>query len=140
MDSAAATVNALRISTRHFKKITADGTSCELQCSGKKGSAYFGFTGLDVERQYAFGDKPEFETISEVMDELTERFIAGEFTSVRVAYMRYESNARQIPEIMQLLPMKIDQAIELMIRTRAPPVTSSALPPKPFSRNFCLAR
>ena len=103
----------LRIATRHHKKLAADGMPCELQCSGKKGAAYFGFTGLDVARQYAFGDKPDFETISEVADELIERFTAGEFTSVRVAYMPYESNARQIPEIMQLLPMKIEQAIEL---------------------------
>ena len=103
----------LRISTRHHKKLAADGISCELQCSGKKGGAYFGFTGLNVARQYTFSDKPEFETIAEVADELIERFTAGEFSSVRVAYMRYESNARQIPEIMQLLPMKIEEAIEL---------------------------
>ena len=105
--------HVLRISTRHYKKMTAEGVACELQCSGKKGAAYFGFTGMTVTRQYAFSDKPDFEMISEVADELIERFIAGEFTSVRVAYMRYESNARQIPEIMQLLPMKIEEAIEL---------------------------
>jgi F-type H+-transporting ATPase subunit gamma len=105
--------HVLRVSTRHFKKLAADGIPCELQCSGKKGGAYFGFTGMNVERQYTFTDKPEFEVISEVADELIERFTSGEFASVRVAYMRYESNSRQIPEIMQLLPMKVEQAENL---------------------------
>lgn len=105
--------HVLRVSTRHFKKLAADGIPCELQCSGKKGGAYFGFTGMNVERQYTFTDKPEFEVISEVADELIERFTSGEFASVRVAYMRYESNSRQIPEIMQILPMKVEQAENL---------------------------
>ena len=30
-----------------------------------------------------------------------DRFVAGEIDTVRVAYMRFESNARQIPEIQQ---------------------------------------
>ena len=35
-----------------------------------------------------------------------DRFTAGEIDTALIAYMRFESNARQIPEIQQLLPME----------------------------------
>jgi F-type H+-transporting ATPase subunit gamma len=35
-----------------------------------------------------------------------EQFAAGQYDAVRVVYMRFISNSRQAPEVMQLLPLK----------------------------------
>ncbi|MEC8817578.1 MAG: FoF1 ATP synthase subunit gamma, partial [Planctomycetota bacterium] len=42
--------------------------------------------------------------------EMIRRFSDGEFSSVKVVYMRFESNSRQVPEVMQLLPMRFDES------------------------------
>jgi len=35
-----------------------------------------------------------------------DRFCAGEFSAIRIVYMRYVSAGKQTPEILQLLPLK----------------------------------
>lgn len=98
----------LRTASNHIKSLRAAGTEFELQVSGKKAGAYFSFVGHEINKRYTFGDKPTFEEIAEVADELIARFAAGEFAAVRIVYMRFITTARQEPELMQLLPMKID--------------------------------
>ena len=100
--------HVLRTASKHLSALEGSGTDFELQISGKKAGAYFNFAGIDVAHRHQFGDKPSFEQVAEVAEEMIRRFSAGEFSSVRVVYMRFESNARQIPEVMQLLPMKFD--------------------------------
>ncbi|MAJ47657.1 MAG: ATP synthase F1 subunit gamma [Planctomycetes bacterium TMED75] len=100
--------HVLRTASKHLHSLEASGTGFELQISGKKAGAYFNFAGTDVAHRHQFGDKPSFDQVAEVADEMIKRFSAGEFSAVRVIYMRFESNARQIPEVMQLLPMKFN--------------------------------
>jgi F-type H+-transporting ATPase subunit gamma len=56
-------------------------------------------------QQHTIGDKPSFEDVARIVDHYIAGFAEGKWDSVRVAYMRFESNARQIPEIIQLLPL-----------------------------------
>ena len=100
--------HVLRTASKHLNSLEASGIDFELQISGKKAGAFFNFAQIDVAERHQFGDKPSFEQVAEVAEEMIKRFSAGEFSSVRVVYMRFESNARQIPEVMQLLPMKFD--------------------------------
>ena len=55
--------------------------------------------------QHTLGDKPNFEDVARIADNYTEGFAAGKWDKVSVAYMRFESNSKQIPEVIQLLPL-----------------------------------
>ena len=98
----------LRTASTYLSTLDTEGKGFELQTSGKKANAFFNFSGLEVSKRHQFGDKPVFEQVAEVADEMIRRFSDGEFDSVKVVYMRFESNSRQVPEVMQLLPMRFD--------------------------------
>ena len=52
-----------------------------------------------------FESKPSFENVSQLADRYMDGFADGKWSAVRVAYMRFESNSKQIAEIIQLLPL-----------------------------------
>ncbi len=77
-----------------------------LEAVGRKGIAYFRFTGFDTAATHAFGESPSFAEVQRIAEQYIERFSAGEFDSIHIAYMQFISNARQTPTITQLLPMQ----------------------------------
>ena len=101
----------LRTASRHLASLRAEGVEFELQIVGKKAAGYFAFAGTSYAEQYTFGDRPEFEDVAEVAQSYITRFGLGEFSAVRVVYMKFISNARQEPEVMQLLPMQLDEVM-----------------------------
>lgn len=95
-----------RVSGKHINEIKAAGKSFDIDISGKKAVAFCKFRHIDVANRYTFGDKPKFEEVNKLATRYIDEFTAGKYDAVRVAYMRFESNARQVPEVMQLLPLK----------------------------------
>ena len=63
---------------------------------------------MDPLNQLAVGDKPAFQDVARIADRYMDEFAEGKWDAVRVTYMRFESNARQIPETIQLLPLASD--------------------------------
>ena len=98
--------NVLRNALRFHRSLTEQGHEVVVETAGRKAEAFFGFAHIEVTKSHDVGDKPAYETVAAIADDLMDRFVAGEFDSVRVAYMRFESNSRQIPEVQQLLPME----------------------------------
>ena len=89
---------------------------------GKKGAGFLKFVGIPVARQHAFGDKPTYDQVRTLAEDYIRRFSSGEFSSVRVVYMRYISAGRQAPTVMQLLPFKADEAAAMArVKTEAQP-------------------
>ena len=119
--------HVLRTGSRHLKSLRDAGTDFELQIVGKKASSYFSFAGIPVAEQHQFGDKPEFQDVAEVAGNLIRRFAEGEFSAVRVVYMRFISTARQVPEVMQLLPMRIDEEADTEKKTEEASAGSGSL-------------
>ena len=119
--------HVLRTASKHLNSLKDSAVGFELQISGKKAGAYFNFAGIDVAHRHQFGDKPSFEQVADAAGEMIKRFSAGEFSAVRVVYMRFESNARQIPEVMQLLPMKFDTEVDVDTDTTADAATESGV-------------
>ena len=101
--------HVLRIASRHLASLKERGVEFELQIVGKKAAGYFAFAGIPSTEHYTFGDNPDFEQVADVASNFISRFASGDFSSVRVVYMKFISNARQEPELMQLLPMKLDE-------------------------------
>ncbi|MHC4989387.1 MAG: ATP synthase F1 subunit gamma [Planctomycetota bacterium] len=104
--------NVLRTAIAHGRAIMADGKTIQLETSGKKAAGFFKFQKVPVDERLQFGDKPRFEEVARLADRYMKQFVDGEVDSVRVAYMQYISNARQTPEVLQLLPLQPPKVAE----------------------------
>ncbi len=104
--------NVLRNALKFHHSITGNGREVVVETSGTKAEAFFKFAGIQVSKTHEVGDKPAYEMVAEIADSYMDRFVAGEIDTVRIAYMRFESNSRQIPEIQQLLPMETPEGGE----------------------------
>ena len=103
--------NVLRKSMAHLRSVRDAGTDVHLEISGKKALGFFKFANVDIREQHAIGDKPTYDAVDAIGTRFIEAFSRGEYDAVRVGYMRYVSNARQVPEVLQLLPLK-PEAVE----------------------------
>jgi len=97
--------SVLRTTMQHLRRTPA-AMNGVIELVGKKGASFLRFNNITVAGQHSFGDKPEFETIAALAEQYMARFVRGEVTAVRVIYMRYVSAGRQVPEVVQLLPLK----------------------------------
>ena len=98
--------HVLRTARNLIRQSSGEGKTFQVETSGRKATAFFKFEQIEISEQHDVGDKPEFEVVSAIADRFMEQYIAGEFDAVYVVYMRFESNSRQIPEVMQLLPLQ----------------------------------
>ncbi len=103
--------NVFRKASAHIRAMRGAGTELDVEVAGKKAIAAVKFHGFSVAEKHMFGDKPRYEEVERVAQRYIDAFVAGKYDAVRVAYTRFESNARQIPEVMQLLPLKPEAAV-----------------------------
>jgi F-type H+-transporting ATPase subunit gamma len=97
--------NVLRKGNLAIKALKAAGTTAVVETVGKKAVAYFRFAKVDIAERHTFGDKPQFAQVEALAKRLMADFSAGKFDKVHVVYMRFVSNSKQVPEVMQLLPL-----------------------------------
>jgi F-type H+-transporting ATPase subunit gamma len=102
--------NVLRKGSQTVKALKAAGKEIVLETAGKKAVAYFRFAKIDIAERHTFGDKPQFAQVEALANRLIGEFTEGKFDAVHVVYMRFISNARQVAESMQLLPLAAPQA------------------------------
>ncbi len=73
---------------------------------GKKGVNYFNYNKREMAAETTdIEEKPRFDQVEPIANELIDRFIQGEIASAHVAFMRFHSAGRQTAEILQLLPL-----------------------------------
>ena len=74
---------------------------------GKKGVTFFQYSKRAMAQQTMdIEEKPAFDQVEPIANDLIERFVRGEIASAHVAYMRFISSGRQSAEILQLLPLE----------------------------------
>lgn len=95
----------LRMAMAHLRENPA-AKGGQIEIVGRKGAGFLKFAGISVAAHHTLGDKPTFEQIEKLAQSFMDRFIAGEVSAVRIAFMRYISAGRQKPEVMQLLPIR----------------------------------
>ncbi len=84
-----------------------EGEAVDLAVTGKKGIAYFRFTGRSMAATYTqFGYKPTFAQVDPIAEDYIRRYAAGEIDAVHVVYMQFESTSVQRPTTLQLLPLE----------------------------------
>jgi len=103
--------NILRVATNLFKTNPA-AKAGRIELVGKKGANFLKFNNVPVAATHKLGDNPTFAQVEKLAQEFMDRFIAGEITSVRVIYMRFVSAGKQVPETLNLLPLKPPAADE----------------------------
>lgn len=102
--------NVLRAAVGHIEEQRGRGITPQVHMVGRKGINFFKFLRRDVSEQTTgLGDKPRFEQIEPIANDLMDRFIRGEIASVHVAYMRFHSAGVQRPAVVQLLPLSTEQ-------------------------------
>lgn len=97
--------NILKIALQHIRACREAGIELDIEVSGKKAVNFFRFQKIDVRERYELGDSPSFEDVERIADSVIGEFSDGRYDAARVVYMRFISNAQQIPTVTQLLPM-----------------------------------
>lgn len=100
--------NVFRTVGAHLRALQAKGSAFDLAISGKKAVAFCTFRKIDIMARHSIGDKPSYEDVERIASRLIEEFTAGRYDAVRIGFTRFISNARQVPEMLQLLPMKAE--------------------------------
>ncbi len=116
--------NVLREAFGHVRQVKQRSISLDLETSGKKAVGFFRFQQIPIAQRHAIGDKPRYDEIEQMANRYIEEFGEGKYDAIRVAYMRFITNSRQVPEIVQLLPLQ-PEAVD------ASPTPSSTPTPSP---------
>jgi len=103
--------SVLRNAMSEIRKRRAAKCEVIVETAGKKGVAFFRFQKMDIAERHSFGDKPVFADVAALADRYMADFVAGKIDAVHVAYMRFISASRQVPEVMQLLPLTVDASV-----------------------------
>jgi F-type H+-transporting ATPase subunit gamma len=103
--------SVLRMTGHFVRDKEREGKQIDLLVAGRKGYNYFKFQKRPVaERLDAIGDEPKFAAVEPVAQKLMDKFVAGEYDAVYVAYMNFVSAGQQKPDIAQLLPLAQPEA------------------------------
>jgi F-type H+-transporting ATPase subunit gamma len=98
--------NVLRKAITQVRQIREAKGAIDVETAGKKAVGFFRFLQIPLAHRLTIGDKPKYDEVERLASRYITDFVAGKYDAVRVAYMRFESNSRQVPEVMQLLPLK----------------------------------
>lgn len=97
--------NVMRPAVKHIRDIGQANIDTEVV--GKKGIAVMKFSRLEVDTYHDhIGDTPLYEDVQAIAQTYIDDFVAGKYDAVRVAYMRFVSMSKQVPEVMTLLPLE----------------------------------
>lgn len=96
--------NLLRTASTYLRENA--GRNIQLEVVGKKGRSFFKFTGTDVSTFHGhFGDQPAYPEVEKLANDYLAAFTAGQYDSIKVIYMAFETMSRQRPRVLQLLPL-----------------------------------
>jgi F-type H+-transporting ATPase subunit gamma len=97
----------LREANAAIRTIKEQGSNLHLELSGKRAIAYFRYQGIAAEHTFThFEDKPRFEEVDELANRYIAAYTSGAIDQVQVCYMKFQSAAKQMPVVAQLLPLE----------------------------------
>jgi len=98
--------NVQRAGFVRYNELKPQAPVVELQISGKRGINAAKLRGYPVAETYThFEDRPSFEQVEVLANHFLEEYIAGRLDRLDVAYMKFESVARQSVIVETLLPL-----------------------------------
>ena len=109
--------HVLRTSLIALKGVKSRNAESVVETIGKKATAFFKFQKIPVVQKHQFGDRPTFEMVEPLAERLMSEYLAGQYDACRVVYMKFVSNSKQVPETMQLLPMRVPAAAKSDVKS-----------------------
>jgi F-type H+-transporting ATPase subunit gamma len=98
--------NVLRAALARRDELNENVPETALEVSGKRGISAFRFRDIEPDVMFThFEDKPRFDEVDEIAKRYLDDFAAGELDRLDVAYMQFESVARQKAVVEMLLPL-----------------------------------
>ncbi len=98
--------SVLRHALAHRRTLSERDVEISLEVSGKRGIKFLNFQQIPMARSYThFEDKTTFAEVDELGRRYVDDFIAGRIDRLDVAYMKFESVARQQAVVESILPM-----------------------------------
>jgi len=97
--------SVLRTAGHFIREQESQGKKIELYVAGKKGVSYFNFQRRAITQRLEIGDTPKFEDVEKVAQSFIDKFTAGAYDAVHLAYMNFLSAGSQKPEVLALLPL-----------------------------------
>jgi F-type H+-transporting ATPase subunit gamma len=95
-----------RAGFNRYAELKAQVPELRFEVSGRRGLSAAKFRGIHVDETYThFEDKPSFEQVEVLANRYLEEYISGKIDRLDVAYMRFESVARQSVVVETLLPL-----------------------------------
>ena len=110
--------HVLRTGIQRVRSQRGVNSKVDVETAGKKAVAFFNFQKINITRKHAFGDKPSYEVIARLASRYIDLYEKGKYSSIDIAYMRFESNTRQVPQVMQLLPLSKPEQKETESETK----------------------
>ncbi len=98
--------NALRAAKGQIKELNDRGRELELETAGKKAVGFFKFQQIPVSVNHPVGDEPRYDEVDRLARTYIDDFIAGRHDAVYVACMQFVSASKQVPRVVQLLPLQ----------------------------------
>jgi F-type H+-transporting ATPase subunit gamma len=96
----------LRLVQRRIIEARDSGQNLQLEVSGKRGLNFMRFQQRTVAQSYTnFEDKPLFEEVEELANRYANLYVTGKLDRLDVAYVRFQSIARQSAVVETLLPV-----------------------------------
>ena len=101
--------NILRTVGLYIDQNTAEGVETDIYMIGKKGISFFTYQKREMlVKREDIDDRPRFEQVEPLANELIERFMDESVDGVSVAYMKFHSAGKQSPVVEDLLPLSTD--------------------------------
>jgi F-type H+-transporting ATPase subunit gamma len=99
--------HALRTAMDHVRAVRQEGRELDLETAGKKAVGYFRFQKVAIAHRHTFADQPAYDQVETLAEQYLRDFVDGRHDAVRVASVHFVSNARQVPRVIQLLPLTL---------------------------------
>jgi F-type H+-transporting ATPase subunit gamma len=92
---------------KQTKEVAASyiGKQVDIVAIGKKGNDILRKTNSVVENKSEVFDNLTFDTVSEIAQMLTQKFISGEYDKIELIYNQFKNAATQIVQVEQFLPL-----------------------------------
>jgi F-type H+-transporting ATPase subunit gamma len=99
--------NVIRLAQKRWDLLENESDERELEVSGKRGIRAFTYAGLPITHEFTqFEDKTTYGEIEALANRYLGEFAAGTLDRFDVAYMKFQSSARQVPVVETLLPFQ----------------------------------
>ena len=96
----------LRLAQRRMNDARDKGVNLQMEVSGKRGLNFMRFQQRTVAQSYThFEDKPSFEEVEALSNRFINLYVTGKLDRLDVAYVRFQSIARQAAVVETLLPV-----------------------------------